>query len=47
MVAAVNGRANVCKFLIQSGADVNLGDNYINSHKTGSAIGLHPVEGKF
>ncbi|GLV35763.1 torsin [Carabus blaptoides fortunei] len=44
MVGAVNGKVDVCKYLLQAGADVNLGDNYINSSKTGASIGLHAVE---
>lgn len=47
MLAAVNGRENICRYLIEQKADVNLGDNYVNSHKTGAAVGMHPVEGIF
>lgn len=45
MVSAVNGKVDVCKYLLKAGADVNLGDNYINSSKTGATTGLHAVEG--
>lgn len=47
MVAAVNGRVGVCKYLLDAGADPDIGDSYINSHRTASNRGLHSVEGKF
>lgn len=46
MTAAVNGRYQMCKYLLSNGADPNLGDNYINSHRTASTQGLHSIEGK-
>lgn len=45
MVAAVNGRINVCKYLLSIGTDPNLGDNFINPHRTANSRGLHSIEG--
>lgn len=46
MVAAVNGKSDVCKTLIQAGADPNLDDKYINSNRSAKQHGLHSLEGK-
>lgn len=45
-VAAINGNAEVIKFLISKGADVNLGDEFSSIYKTAVEKGLHPTEGK-
>lgn len=45
MVAAVNGHTDICIYLLKKGADPDLGDNYVNAHRTSSKRGLHSVEG--
>lgn len=45
LVAAVNGQVEVVKYLINAGADINVGDNYVNAHRTSTMRGLHSVEG--
>lgn len=42
--AAINGKADAVKFLIDKGADLNLGDNFINVYKTAIQKGLHSIE---
>ncbi|XP_022904818.1 mitochondrial disaggregase-like [Onthophagus taurus] len=44
MVAAVNGRSEICKVLLEKGADPNLGDMYINASRTAAEKGLHSIE---
>ncbi|GJQ81472.1 hypothetical protein Trydic_g14628 [Trypoxylus dichotomus] len=44
MVAAVNGHANICKILLEAGADPNLGDQYANASRVASQLGLHSLE---
>ncbi|KAK4887057.1 hypothetical protein RN001_003328 [Aquatica leii] len=44
MVAAVNNRTEVCKALINSGADPNLADEYVNANRTAHNKGLHTLE---
>lgn len=46
MLAAVNGRYDMCKVLLQKGADPNLGDEYSNSSRTAKEKGLHPIDGE-
>lgn len=44
MLAAVNGKVDVCKILIAKGADLNLGDKYTNPTRTSTEVGLHILE---
>lgn len=44
MLAAVNGKPNICKVLLSKGADPNLGDMYCNPQRTGHEQGLHFLE---
>ncbi|KAK9747134.1 Ankyrin repeats (3 copies) [Popillia japonica] len=44
MVAAVNGHTNLCKILLQAGADPNLTDQFSNASRTASDMGLHSLE---
>lgn len=44
MLAAVNGKLDVCKVLIAKGADLNLGDKYSNPTRTSAEVGLHFLE---
>ncbi|KAF2901713.1 hypothetical protein ILUMI_04474 [Ignelater luminosus] len=44
MVAAVNDKPEICKILLDAGADPNLGDAYINSTRTGHEKGIHTIE---
>lgn len=43
-VAAINGQAEVIKFLISKGVDVNLGDDFSSIYKTAVEKGLHPTD---
>lgn len=43
--AAINGKGDAVKFLIEKGADLNAGDNFINVYKTAMQKGLHTIEG--
>lgn len=45
MVAAVNGRTDICKLLLAKGADPNLGDMYKSPQKVAHELGLHVLEG--
>ncbi|KAF7386824.1 caseinolytic peptidase B protein isoform X1 [Vespula maculifrons] len=42
--AAINGKGDAVKFLIEKGADLNAGDNFINVYKTAMQKGLHTIE---
>ncbi|CAG9860711.1 unnamed protein product [Phyllotreta striolata] len=44
LVATVNGRYEVAEYLLKSGADPNLSDNYINPNRTANEKGMHPLE---
>lgn len=43
--AAINGKADVVKFLVKHGVDINAGDEYVNIYKTGMEKGAHPLDG--
>lgn len=45
LVATVNEHYDIVEILLKSGADPNLGDNFINSSRTAHEQGLHPIEG--
>ncbi|XP_015178663.1 PREDICTED: caseinolytic peptidase B protein homolog isoform X2 [Polistes dominula] len=42
--AAMNGKADAVKFLIEKGADLNAGDNFVNVYKTAMQKGFHTIE---
>uniref|UniRef100_A0A1B6E1C0 Uncharacterized protein n=1 Tax=Clastoptera arizonana TaxID=38151 RepID=A0A1B6E1C0_9HEMI len=43
-VAIMNQRLDIIEILLEAGADPNLGDEFINAHKTAQAKRLHPLE---
>ncbi|BET01516.1 AAA domain (Cdc48 subfamily) [Nesidiocoris tenuis] len=43
-VAAVNGRVDMIRLLLESGADLNAGDDYVNVYRTASEKGLHTLD---
>lgn len=45
-VAAVNGRVDMIRLLLESGADLNAGDDYVNVYRTASEKGLHTLDGE-
>lgn len=45
MVAAINGKVDICKLLLNAGADPNIGDKFINASRTSKELGLHSLEG--
>lgn len=45
MVAAVNGKLEICKILLEAGADPNLTDKFANPNRTGKELGMHSLEG--
>ncbi|XP_063988440.1 mitochondrial disaggregase [Diachasmimorpha longicaudata] len=42
--AAINGKTEAVKFLINNGADVNAGDEFVNVYKTAIEKGLHSLD---
>ncbi|XP_029165260.1 caseinolytic peptidase B protein homolog [Nylanderia fulva] len=42
--AAINQKEEVIKILLQNGADVNAGDNFINVYRTAMEMGLHSLD---
>ncbi|XP_058796317.1 mitochondrial disaggregase-like [Phymastichus coffea] len=42
--AAINGKVEVVKFLLQHGADINAGDDFINVYKTAMEKRMHPSD---
>ncbi|XP_043486600.1 caseinolytic peptidase B protein homolog isoform X2 [Polistes fuscatus] len=42
--AAMNGKVDAVKILIERGADLNAGDNFINVYKTAMQKGFHTIE---
>lgn len=47
MLAAVNNKYDMCKVLLEKGADPNLGDNYMNPSRTAREKGMHPIDGNY
>lgn len=47
MLAAVNNKYDMCKVLLQKGADPNLGDDYSNPSRTAKEKGMHPIDGNY
>lgn len=45
MVATINRHFDIVKLLVKNGANPNVGDNYINPHRTSQEKGLHAIEG--
>lgn len=45
MVAAVNGRREICKLLIKAGADPNAGDKFVNINRSAKEHKIHSLEG--
>nr|CAD7405391.1 unnamed protein product [Timema poppensis] len=43
-VAAINGKVEVLKTLIEAGANVDLGDDFINVYRTSIEKGLHSID---
>lgn len=43
--AAINQKVEVIKILLQNGADVNAGDNFVNVYRTAMEMGLHSLDG--
>lgn len=44
--AAINGRVEALRYLIERGADINAGDNFVNVYKTAMEKRMHPSDGK-
>ncbi|XP_070169678.1 mitochondrial disaggregase [Polyergus mexicanus] len=42
--AAINQKVEVVKILLQNGADVNAGDNFVNVYRTAMQMGLHSLD---
>ncbi|KAL6422247.1 hypothetical protein ACFW04_010922 [Cataglyphis niger] len=42
--AAINQKVEVIKILLQNGADVNAGDNFVNVYRTAMEMGLHSLD---
>lgn len=45
MVAAVNSRHEICKLLLEAGADPNLGDKFVNINRIAKEHKIHSLEG--
>lgn len=45
MVAAVNHQYEIARILLESGAEPNLGDEFITAKRTAKEKGLHPIDG--
>lgn len=45
--AAINQKVEVIKILLQNGADVNAGDNFVNVYRTAMEMGLHSLDGTY
>lgn len=45
--AAMNGRSDVVRYLVKVGADVNLGDDFVNIYRTAMEKGMSSLEGIF
>lgn len=43
--AAINGRVDAVKILLEQGADINAGDDFINVYKTAMEKRMHPSDG--
>lgn len=43
--AAINNKAEIIKVLLDNGADINAGDNFVNVYKTAMEKGLHSLDG--
>lgn len=43
--AAINGKVEAVKFLLEKGADPNIGDGFVNVYKTAMEKGLHSLDG--
>ena len=46
-LAAVNGKSEAVKVLLDAGADPNLGDEFINVYRTAIDKGLHSIDGNY
>ncbi|OXU21902.1 hypothetical protein TSAR_002413 [Trichomalopsis sarcophagae] len=42
--AAINGRVEALRYLIERGADINAGDNFVNVYKTAMEKRMHPSD---
>lgn len=43
--AAINQKEEVIKILLDNGADINAGDNFVNVYRTAMEKGLHSLDG--
>lgn len=43
--AAINQRDEIVKILLNHGADVNAGDNFVNVYRSAMEKGLHSLDG--
>lgn len=43
--AAINNKAEIIKILLDNGADINAGDNFVNVYRTAMEKGLHSLDG--
>lgn len=44
-VAAVNGQAEILKILLDNGADINVGDDFVSTNRLAMQKGLDFMEG--
>ena len=44
--AAINGRVEAIRYLVQQGANIDAGDDFINVYKTAMEKRMHPSDGK-